>query len=205
MYESGLLGDGFLPGRGLPPPPADPAKLRLDFMPMIERTVQQYGLKIDGIQYYDPVLDNRVRSKNPVTKKPQKFILRQDPRDISIVYFLDPDTKRYYPIPYRNLSHPSMSVWELREVKLQLKKEGRDEVDECLIFETYELMNKLVEQAQSTSVKARKSAQKKRQRTRTKQNESAQEGVSLISLPTEPTQSDWGDEELDPFDMEGSA
>ncbi|MNY78684.1 hypothetical protein D3C86_2190440 [compost metagenome] len=65
-------------------------------------------------------------------------------------------------------------------------------------------MNRLVEQAQTTSVKARKSAQKKRQRSRIKQNESAQEGGNPIFNFPEPTQSDWGDEELDPFDMEGS-
>ncbi|WP_423171256.1 Mu transposase C-terminal domain-containing protein [Stenotrophomonas maltophilia] len=203
MYEHGLLGDGLVPGRGLPPIPRDPASLRLDFMPLIERTIQQYGVQLDKISYYDNVLNPWIRAKDRETGKPRKFMFRRDPRDISVVYFLDPDTRRYYPLQYRNLQHPSMSLWELKEVKAQLVKEGRAEVDEALIFDTYERLSEMVDQAQTSSVKARKSAQKKRGRQRTKQTEAAQESAAKPSVRKQEVDSDWGDDEVEPFAISG--
>jgi putative transposase len=203
IYEVGLLGDGVLPGRGLPPPPPDPAALRLDFMPLLERSVQQYGLKIDGLTYYDPVLDGWVRSKDPETGKLRKFTIRRDPRDVSVVYFLDPVTRRYYPIHFRNLEHPGITLWELREVKAQLKKEGKDEVDEDLIFDTYERLNRLVEAAQTQKVSARKAAQKKRNRGRTKATESAQDGSRIRRELPVAQMVGWDEEEVVPFDIVG--
>jgi len=204
MYEHGLLGDGVTPGRGVPPLPRDPATLRLDFMPFIERTIQQYGVQLDKISYYDNVLNPWIRVRDKATGKPRKFVFRRDPRDISVIYSLDPDTNRYYPLQYRNLDHPSMSLWELKEVKAQLRKEGREEVDEALIFDTYERLSEMVNQAQASTVRARKSAQKKRGRERTKRTEAAQDGRASSPAPKQDADSDWGDEELDPFAMSGA-
>ncbi|KAF1007397.1 MAG: hypothetical protein GAK28_01739 [Luteibacter sp.] len=143
-YELGVLDDGVTPGVGLPPPVADPKRLRLDFMPLLERAIQSYGLRIDGVSYYDPVLDPWIRSTDPTSRRPRRFIVRRDPRDISVVYFLDPTTQRYYPVPYRHVEFPSISLWELREVRAQLRKEGRRMVDEQLIFDSYERLNQMV-------------------------------------------------------------
>lgn len=198
-YEFGLLGDGTTPGRGLPHPPADPTRLRLDFMPLIERSVQRYGIQLDGVFYYHPVLDPWVRAKNKDGKSLRKFVVRRDPRDISVVYFLDPTTDRYFPIPYRQTHRPSMSLWELREVKAQLKREGREEVDEDLIFETYDRLTRLVDAAQAHTVKARKAAQKKRSRPVTRQKEQAQEGLPP-PVTVEAPSSGWDDaDEVSPF------
>lgn len=201
LYEAGLLGDGTQPGRGLPRPPADPSALRLDFMPILERSVQQYGIKIDGLTYYDPVLDSWIRAKDPETGKLRKFVIRRDPRDVSLIYFLDPTTKQYYGIHFRNTDQPSMSVWELREVKAQLRKEGKDEVDEELIFETFERLNRIVETAQVQKVSARKAAQNKRNRGRTRAIEAAQDGGSVRPAPARAAESDWDEDEVAPFAM----
>ena len=196
-YEFGLLGDGTTPGRGLPPPVTDPKRLRLDFMPLIERSVQRYGLQIDGICYYHPVLDPWVRAKGADGKGLRRFIVRRDPRDISAVFFLDPTTDRYYAITYRQIDRPSISLWELREVRNQLKREGHAETDEDLIFDTYERLSQLVEQAQAHTVKARKAVQKKRGRTVTQKNEAAQEGKFPPPEETLDVSSvdDWNDED----------
>lgn len=196
-YEFGLLGDGTTPGRGLPPPVSDPKRLRLDFMPLIERSVQRYGLQIDGINYYHPVLDPWVRAKGADGKGLRRFIIRRDPRDISAVFFLDPATDRYQTIAYRQIDWPSISLWELREVKSQLKREGQAEADEDIIFETYTRLNQLVEQAQTHTVKARKAVQKKRGRAITRKNEAAQEGATLSPQETfeAPSADGWDDED----------
>lgn len=199
--EAGLLGDGITPGRGLPTPIADARRLRLDFMPLLERTIQSYGLRIDGLSYYDPVLDPWIRATDRATKKPRHFVVRRDPRDISVVYFLDPDTDRYYPIPFRQLERPALSLWELREVRAQLKREGASEVDEDLIFETYERLNALVESAQLQKVKARKALQKKRVRQTARTNEQAQEGLPPGSAGDISVGDDWDEAPATPFTL----
>ena len=198
-YEAGLLGEGNVPGRGLPRPPSDPKRLRLDFMPLIERTVQPTGLRLDGITYYDPVLEPWIRRTDASTKKRRRFVVRRDPRDIGLVYFLDPDTGRYYPIPYRNLEYPSISVWELREVRKQLRAEGREEVDEALIFETYERLSKIVEDASAHTVSARKSSQKKRGRKHKEALEHAQLGEAVPARPQPAVDDGWDTEAAAPF------
>jgi len=198
-YESGLLGDGTTPGRGLPRPPNDPKRLRLDFLPLIERTIQPYGIRLDGVSYYDPVLEPWIRRIDVATRRRRTFTVRRDPRDISVIYFLDPDTNRYYPIPYRNLERPSISLWELREVKSQLRREGRKEVEEDLVFETYDRLNRIVETASVHTVSARKATQKKRLRKRKESLEQAQIGVTEFPMRARELDDGWEEQDAAPF------
>lgn len=161
-YESGLLGDGVQIGTGLPAPERDPARLRLDFLPFKECTVQSYGVAMDSITYYDPVLDPWIHAKDPKTGKKRKFTCRRDPRDISVIWFLDHDKDTYFKVPYRNVEYPSINLWELREVRKQLTKEGHKEVNEALIFETYERLQQLVRNASEATQTARKAIQNKK-------------------------------------------
>lgn len=161
-WELGILGDATAPGVGIPPVPADPFRLQLDFLPFFERSVQQYGLQIDCINYYDPVLDPYINSVDPTNPKARRsFSIRRDPRDISKVYFFDPDANAYYPIPYRDIGHPALSVWELKEVQRVLKEQGRRDVDEHTIFEAVGRMREAVEKAVHKSKSARRQATRK--------------------------------------------
>jgi putative transposase len=158
-WELGILGDATTPGVGIPPVPGDPMRLRLDFMPFFERSVQQYGIQIDCINYYDPVLDPYINSVDPANPKARRsFVVRRDPRDISKVYFFDPLAKSYSPIPYRDVGHPAMSAWELKEVQRVLKEQGRREIDEHAIFEALGRMRDVVEKSQHKSKAARRQA-----------------------------------------------
>lgn len=158
-YRQGILGDDTHPGAGLPPKIADEQTLRLDFMPFVERTVQEYGVVVDGIHYYHEVLNPWINARLPGKEKiKRKFLFRRDPRDISRLWFYDPELSRYYPIPYRNTARPPMSVWELREATKVAKESGR-EVDEELLFEALEKMRKIEQEAVQTSKKARRKRQ----------------------------------------------
>lgn len=158
-WELGVLGDATVPGVGIPPVPSNPAKLILDFMPFVTRSVQQYGIQIDLINYYDPILKPYINSVDPENPKNRReFILRRDPRDISKVYFYDPIEKAYYPIPYANMGHPAMSLWELNEVKRQLKAEGKKQVDEDIIFDALGRMRAAIQKAQASTKSARRQA-----------------------------------------------
>jgi putative transposase len=161
-YEEGILGTKDKPGTGLPPRITDEDRLRLDFMPYIERTIQQgYGVMIDEIHYYHDVLRRFIGAKDPAHPKlSRQFIFKRDPRKINPIFFFDPEVKQYYAIPYRDLSRPTMSIWELREVRRQLENKGVKNVNEQLIFDAFERMR----QQEEKSVRETKRTRRARQR-----------------------------------------
>jgi putative transposase len=164
-HTEGIFGTAERTGCGLPDRLLDEARLRLDLMPYEERTVQRNGITIDEFCYYDDVLRPWIRATDPTDSKgrrTRKFIVRRDPRDISTVYFYDPDVKEYFAIPYRHTAHPPISTWELREARLRLKAEGYTAVNEALIFDAYNRLRALEDQAIRDTKHARRAAQRRR-------------------------------------------
>jgi putative transposase len=162
-YEQGILGVPGKPGRGLPARCLDETKLRLDFLPYVERTVQRPGISIDGIHYYADLLRPWIGTPDPDHPgRKRQFIVRRDPRDISVVYFYDPQAQQYLRVPYRDTSRPSISVWELQKIRRRLQDEGRRSVDEQIIFDTWDRMRALEQQAKRTTKKMRRDQQRRR-------------------------------------------
>lgn len=158
-WEQGISGVGDSPGMGIMPMPQDPERILLDFMPFAERTVQPYGIQLDEITYYDPVLDPYINAVDENNRKLKRaFIVRRDPRDISRIYFFDPADQRYCVIPYRNIGHPAMSLFELKEIRRKLLADGRRDVNEHVIFEALDRMRTRVAEATSKSKSARRHA-----------------------------------------------
>lgn len=163
QYEKGVLGTDELPGRGLPRRIVDEDRLRLDLMPFVERTVQPYGVVVDEVHYYSDVLRRFVNAKEPgQPRTKRKFTFRRDPRDISTLYFYDPEVKDYFRIPYRDTAHSPMSIWEFREARRRLEKQGVKEIDEALIFRSYEQMRVIEEQARHETKHVRRKNQQRR-------------------------------------------
>ncbi|MEN9998021.1 MAG: hypothetical protein RI922_1011 [Bacteroidota bacterium] len=133
----------------------DPIKVKLDFLPAEERTVQRTGVQIDHIRYFADVLRPYIYLNNPnddlsVTKRrtPAKLVFKRDPRDISCIYFLEPRQQKYFPIYYADASRPPISIWEHREALKELKRKGGiDKVTEDKIFEAYDDLKNIVEDA----------------------------------------------------------
>jgi putative transposase len=115
---------------------ADHEKLRLDFLPFEERTIQNYGVEIHGVTYYDPKLNRWINSLDPKhpTKK-RKFIFRIDPQSMKFIWFFDPDLNQYLRIPTSVLSRPDISWSEYNEYRKKARAEGISSVDENSIFE----------------------------------------------------------------------
>lgn len=181
MYEKGILGDENKPGRGLPEIITDQTRLKLDLMPFEERTVQSYGIKINEITYFHDVLRPWVNAKDPENiKLKRKFLIRQDPRDISIIFFYDPELQQYFEVPYRDRSYPPITLWEYKKIRKRLKEEGKNHVDETLIFNTYNEMKTIEEQAVKTTLKVRRSQQRKRNNQAAKKTQLAQEPKAII-------------------------
>lgn len=144
-YEEGLFGSESTPGRGLPEKIVDEDTFRISLLPTIERTVQQFGVMVDKISYYADCLRRWIKAKE--NKKARQFIFKRDPRDISVIWFYDPDIKKYFPIPYRNVSYPPISVWELRSVQRYLEQKNLPAETEEQIFTAYSKMQGIVENA----------------------------------------------------------
>ena len=130
--------------------------------------MQQSGVKIDKIQYYADVLRRWIKAKNP-DGTARKFIFKRDPRDISVIWFYDPEIKNYFPIPYRNITYPPISIWELRHVRKYLEDKEVVDYDENIIFKTYDRMQKLQEEAAAKTKSARRKQAAKKAR-KEKQN-----------------------------------
>ncbi len=143
-FKRGIFGENGEYGTGLPPKLLNERRVRLDFMPYVERTVQEYGVVIDHINYYDEILRKYIHSREDTSKysKKQKFIFKRDPRDISVIYFYAPEMNDYFEIPYRDTSKPPISIWEYNEVVNKLQKQNI-KVNENAIFEAYQQMEEI--------------------------------------------------------------
>ncbi|MCU0294397.1 MAG: Mu transposase C-terminal domain-containing protein [Thermoanaerobaculaceae bacterium] len=162
-FHDGIFGVEGQPGRGLPDRIVAEDRLRLDFMPYVERSVLRYGIVLDGVHYYHDVLRSWINARDPEhAKRRRRFVVRRDPRDISVVYFLDPELQQYFQIPYRDSSRPPLSIWELREAHRKLRDEGRRKVNEDVIFEAYARMRALEETARKETRTARRSEERRR-------------------------------------------
>ena len=200
-YEIGIIGDDNTLGRGLSFKTYDETKLKLDFMPFFERTIQAYGTVFMEIEYYHDVLRRWINAKeldNPKLKR--KFIFKYDPRDISAVFFYDPELKTYYRIPYRDISHPIISIWELRNIKKHLS-ENKLPIDEHQIFATYQKLTLIVQEASSKTKKARKQVQIKSEHKKKVQPILA-EATSTATVPADTIQNgtSFNNEDIQPFD-----
>jgi putative transposase len=158
-YNEGIYGSDTQIGIGLSHPIENELKLKLDFMPYVERTIQRYGVAIDSIWYYHDVFRKWIYSyEKPNTKYKilKKFIFKRDPRDISAIYFFEPQIKDYFLIPYRNTAHPAITIWEYNKILRDLKDKGKRHVDEELIFRAYERLKSIEETASNSASKAKK-------------------------------------------------
>jgi putative transposase len=74
------------------------------------------------------------------------FLIKYDPRNLSQIYFRDA-TGTYWPIPYRDLRLPPISVWELRAARQRLREEGQRAVDEYGLVDTVLAQRQIVDEA----------------------------------------------------------
>jgi putative transposase len=163
-WQEGIFGAGKTPGIGVPARIIDDQRLKLDLMPFETRTVQHYGIIWDYVEYQHDVLRRWINAPDPDNPKlKRKFLCRRDPRDISTIWFYDPEVQQYYAIPYRNTSHPAISIWELREAEKRAMEDRPDvPVDENLIFEAYDKMQQIEGAAKNLTKIARRSKERRR-------------------------------------------
>jgi putative transposase len=162
---------------GSPPVVTHTTAVLVDFLPVIRRTLTRTGFVIDHIHYFADVLKPWIARRDTL---PQ-FLIRRDPRDISRVWVLEPDTQHYLEIPYRTLSNPAVTLWEQRQALARLRQQGRDQVDESVLFRMIQQMRDIAHAAQKKTRKARRDTERRQHL-----NESAPINKP-VPLPTEAT------------------
>ncbi len=162
--EQSLMGDDENLGIGLPDRITDEKRLRLDFLPVIYRSVQRHGIEIDYIRYYSTAISRWIKEKNPSpNSKDGKFVVKRDPRDITRVYFLDPEIHEYIEVPCVNRGASNITLWDLRNATKHAKKQGHSKVDQDLIFRAQEELEEIERQARRKTKKTRRNKQRRKQ------------------------------------------
>jgi len=114
--------------------------------------------------YYADVLRQWINAEDPEIKgKKREFIFRRDPRDISTVWFFDPDLKQYFKVPFADQALPSMSIWEYQQARDALKREGKKSVNEHQILHAITELRSQVDESKERSKKARRSSQRRKE------------------------------------------
>lgn len=158
-----VQGSDDRPGTGLRVAQVDPHRLRLDFMPFFIRPIHSYGVQYDLHQYYSDVLKHWIKAKDPENPTAsRRFLFRYDPRDMSRVYFFDPELREYFVIPTRDTSYPVLSRWEARAAKRFSKKKGKAAVNAEELRVAHEELEELRDTAKTETKQRRRAAQKKR-------------------------------------------
>ncbi|MFX4232948.1 Mu transposase C-terminal domain-containing protein [Aliarcobacter butzleri] len=157
-YRDGIMGTPSQPPKGLPKIVEDKQLLQINLLPKFERTIQKYGIQLDTIYYYSEVLNVWIESFEMIRGKKikRKFIVRRDPRDISKIWFYNPDSKKYYLLPYRNSRLPKTSIWEFTTAQKYLKKQKNIEYDENEIFEALIKLREIAQEAKNKTKSHRK-------------------------------------------------
>lgn len=165
-FMAGMRGEDGATPIGRLRRPTDEKKFRLDFLPCDERCVHPKGIVWDHIWYVDDTLQRWVNSIDPKNRdEKRKFLVRRDPRDLSRLYFWDPDIQTYRIIGTRNLARPSISLWELNGLVAYLKRKGRP-VDEDAIFAAREDRHRITEEAKSKTRRAQSQRARSAERQR---------------------------------------
>lgn len=162
-YRQGIFkGTDAYPPTGLQPRIVNPVarrRIQLDLMPLVQRTIQRHGVQIDKIFYYGDALRRWINAPDPDHPKlKREFDFRRFYRDISSLWFYDPELDEYFEIPTRDSTFPHMSIWELREVKRYAKSEGirNSQVDQEYIKNCYRRMREIEDTAAKNTKAARR-------------------------------------------------
>ena len=150
-YEAGMKA---LAAEGRSVPAARDARAFLiDFLPVVRRSLRRDGITIDHITYFSSALKPWIQGRE---RRPDRLVIRRDPRDLSRIFVLDPRDDAYLEVPYRTLSRPTVTLWEHRLALRRLRARRRCEMDEATLFAAIEEMRAVEREATSLTRAARR-------------------------------------------------
>jgi putative transposase len=119
-WRQGILEGDKFPPTGLPDRPADPLAVRISLMPFEMRVIEKGTVRLNNRKYHSRQLvlvGNRV---NPTRSRDQrKFEVRFDPRNLSVVWLYDEESKQYIELHSLAIDERPISLWEDRAIRKQ--------------------------------------------------------------------------------------
>lgn len=88
----------------LPDPPGPDRIAEIFMVPSAARSVQHYGVEVNGIQYHGPALRRILENHGRQTR----VEIRYDPTDIRMIMVRDPDTGTHVPVPAKEPDLPAI-------------------------------------------------------------------------------------------------
>lgn len=164
----------------------DSRKLELDFMASFYRKIRSTGVRIDNVWYQHEVLGSYV---GPTGKSKSGYFFRRDPRDISVVYFEDPEREMYWTIPFADTKLGPISIWEYRRTIADLRSQGVREIDAEAIFAERQKLKDIEQAAVVATKRQRREEQRQSAIRRTRildETASTEENASGPPMDVEP-------------------
>ena len=137
-----------VPVRTLAGDASEELRFLVQFLPIVNRTIQPDGLTLFYIHYWHPIFAAWRESR-------KKVVVRYHPEDLSRV-FVSANGKDYVEARYADLRRPRISLWEQREIRRVLRAQGQPNVSEALIFRTLAQQRDLIAKAQTKTRIARR-------------------------------------------------
>jgi len=162
-YREGVFGSALMVGYGHPEKinQGMEERFRLDLLPFVKRKVGREGIQIECLKYNDFILSTYRRAAGEGNS--MEYLVRYDPRDMSIVYLWDNIAQEHIPIPYADSSFEPLSLWEIKAAKSFLKARGGDTSNQYAIQEAYIAMQKIEETAVKSNKQRKRAAVKHEQ------------------------------------------
>lgn len=122
----------------LPPVYVDNIQFRIHWFPLVTRTIQRFGIRIDHLDYYSDSLAWLVRNR----KNYDAVEVRRHPFDVRVIYVKHPDRKAedpssedgdvWIPVHVRQLGFPVASIHELQTARREALRRKREPTPELL-------------------------------------------------------------------------
>lgn len=166
------------PRHRLPPVYVDNLQFRLHWFPLVKRTIQRYGIRIDHLDYYSPSLRWLVRNR----KNYGSLEVRRNPFDVRVIYVRHPDPKtenpdgtvedEWIPVNVRQLNFPLASIYELQQARREALRRKREPTPEVLAKIINE-QHKHIEEAVRKTKTAQREAARRQHHDRIRQETAA--------------------------------
>jgi putative transposase len=118
----------------------------LNFLPLQYRTLQKDGIHLFNIRFWSERLHLIGRSGD-------SLLVRYDPRNLARVFVLGQD-RQYHDVPYSDVRHPPISIWEHRSAAAWLRS-NRRKMDELGLFAAHNIQRSIESDALNSTRVAR--------------------------------------------------
>jgi len=129
--------------------PVDRLQFWVAFLPEEERNLRRDGIHFCNIRYWSDAL------AADVGQTKDKLLIKYDPRDLSRIFVRRPSGS-FVEARYRDLGWPAITMAEHRAVMRQLRAQGRQEVNEALLFKTALRQREIVDSARRQTMATRR-------------------------------------------------